>query len=51
MSDEDKKLEAIAERWVNMIFMQIESKKQQKKDNNSVNNFENDEENYLPSKQ
>lgn len=28
MSDEDKELEAIAEQWVNMIFAQIEAKKQ-----------------------
>lgn len=27
MNDEDKKLEAIAEQWVNMIFAQIEAKK------------------------
>lgn len=30
MSEEDKKLEAIAEQWVNLMFAQIEAKKQQK---------------------
>lgn len=30
MSDEDKELEAAAEAWVNLLFAQIESKKQQK---------------------
>ena len=30
MSDEDKKLEAAAEAWVNLLFAQIEAKKQQK---------------------
>ena len=30
MNDEDKELEAIAEQWVNLMFAQIEAKKQQK---------------------
>lgn len=28
MSDKDKKLEAIAEQWVNLVLAHIESKKQ-----------------------
>ena len=30
MNDEDKKLEALAEQWVNILFAHIEAKKQQK---------------------
>lgn len=40
MSNEDKELEAIAEQWVNLMFAQIEAKKQQK------NKSSIDKENY-----
>lgn len=30
MNDEEKKLEALAEQWVNLVFAHIEAKKQQK---------------------
>lgn len=49
MNDEDKKLETIAEQWVNMVFAQIEAKKQKA----SVSEKENKEDKkgrYLQAK-
>ena len=46
MNNEDKKLEAIAEQWVNIIFAQIEVERQDKKSSSSNKN--DDEGRLLP---
>jgi ACT domain-containing protein len=55
MDTEDKKLEALAEQWVNIVFAQIEAKKQrakvgnksQKRESVRIVRFEGKEEKML----